>query len=193
MRVALVNIKGGAGKTTNAMYLAAALAETGRTMLVDADKQGSAIKWSSGVDLPFAVMGRPSADIPRWLPTVEAGYENVVMDTPPGDLAIIKSAVAAADVVLVPVAPTRTELMQLEPTFELIREVLAVHDFAYAVLACRVRGGTNSRKEYREALTTGGNDFPILATEIGLAESIAQSPVPVVSAVWLELVKEITA
>ena len=43
MRLAVINLKGGTGKTTSAVYLAAALARRGRTLLVDADPQGSAL------------------------------------------------------------------------------------------------------------------------------------------------------
>lgn len=193
MKIAFVNIKGGAGKTTNAGYLAATLAESGRTMLVDGDNQRSATKWSARVELPFSVVGRASPDIARWLPSVQAGYEHVVIDTPPGDLAIIKSAVMAADIVLVPVAPTDVELMQLPPTFDLLREVEPVHEFAVGVLACRVRRSTNSAKEYREVLTSDDYDYPLLATEIPLAEVYARATgmVPVVNDLWRGLVKEL--
>jgi chromosome partitioning protein len=45
MRIALVNQKGGVGKSTSAVYLAAGLARQGRTLLVDADPQQTVLSW----------------------------------------------------------------------------------------------------------------------------------------------------
>jgi chromosome partitioning protein len=45
MRIALVNQKGGVGKSTSAVYLAAGLARYGRTLLVDSDPQQTALTW----------------------------------------------------------------------------------------------------------------------------------------------------
>ena len=46
MRLAITNLKGGTGKTTTAVHLAAGLGRYGRTLLVDADPQGSATEWT---------------------------------------------------------------------------------------------------------------------------------------------------
>ncbi len=46
MRVTVLNLKGGTGKTTTAVYLAGGLARNGRTLLIDADPQRSALSWS---------------------------------------------------------------------------------------------------------------------------------------------------
>ena len=49
MRLAVVNLKGGTGKTTSATALAMQLSSRGRTLLIDADPQGSAAHWWSSV------------------------------------------------------------------------------------------------------------------------------------------------
>src|SRR6266571_314383 len=69
MRLCVVNLKGGTGKTVTAVHLAVALAQQGRTLLVDADPQGSALSWSQEAgDFPCSVVGLPVRDLRRRLP-----------------------------------------------------------------------------------------------------------------------------
>lgn len=193
MRVALVNIKGGVGKTTAAMHLAAGLSDTGRTMVVDCDPQQSAAMWSVSLDLPYAVVSRPAPDVARWLPAVAAGYDHVVIDTPPSNLPIVKSAVMAADVVLVPCAPSGVEVNRLAPTFEMLAEIEPVHPVGAGVLLNKMRYGTNSARSIREILAE--LNYPVMANEIPLHEVYTASfgTVPVITTVWRDLVKELGA
>ena len=65
MKITVANVKGGVGKTTTAMFLAAGLARHGRTLLVDADPKGSALRWSEQADdLPFPSSPGRSATSP---------------------------------------------------------------------------------------------------------------------------------
>lgn len=65
MKLAVVNLKGGTGKTTTATALAAALNNRGRTLLVDADPQGSALAWSEEADFGFPTIGLPVRGPPQ--------------------------------------------------------------------------------------------------------------------------------
>jgi chromosome partitioning protein len=171
MRIAIVGTKGGVGKSTTAVYLATALHRQGTTLLIDADPQGSALAWSTG--LPFQVVSLPVRDLHRRVPELAANYEHLVIDTPPGDTAISRGAVLSVPLVIVPVSATGLDISRLEPTWLLLQELEASHPLGLAasVLLTKVRAGTRSQREAREVLTELG--YPVLETEINLAESYA--------------------
>lgn len=171
MRLALISTKGGTAKTTSAVFLASALHRQGRTLAVDADPQGSLLSWSSGGGLAFTVVSLPVKDIHRRLADLAADYEHVVIDTPPGELGIIRSAVLAVPLVVVPVSATGLDIDRLRPTWDMLADLEPTHPLGLevAVLLTKVRRGTRSRREAREVLTELG--YPVLETEIPLAES----------------------
>jgi chromosome partitioning protein len=174
MRVGVVNLKGGTGKTVTAIHLAAALAGHGRTFLVDADPQGSALSWSEEAgELPFAVVGLPVRDIHRRLALLLPGVTHAVIDTPPGESAIVRSAITAVDMVIVPTSPSIMDLDRLRPTLDLIAEVDAVTPLRVCVLLTRVRAATKSGRLAREVLEDAG--VSLLEAQIPLRESLSTS------------------
>lgn len=174
MRLAIINLKGGTGKTVTAVHLAAALSARGRTLLVDADPQGSALAWSEEAEsLPFAVVGLPVRDLHKRLKDLLPGLEHAVIDTPPGDRAIVRSAIAAAEVVIVPIPPSIIDLDRLRPTLDLIAEVDATAPVQVFVLLTRVRAATRSGRFTREVL--GDMSVSLLDAQIPLRESLSTS------------------
>ena len=196
MRLALVSTKGGTGKTTSAVSLAMVLHRLGRTLAVDCDPQGSLMNWSEeaaedGTSLPFTVVSMPTRDVHARLADLGTGYEHVVVDTPPGDLGIIRSAILAASIVLVPVSPTGLDLNRIRPTFEVLAEIGVSHPVSVGVLLTKVRRGTRSARAARGILAEHG--YPAMRTEIPLAEHFAAAfgSVPSVLAEYWELLGEL--
>ncbi len=171
MIVAVANLKGGTGKTTSAFFLAAALARRGRTLLVDCDPQGSALSWSEsaeededGARLPFNVVGLPTRDVHKKVRGLAGDYAHVVLDTPPGELAIARAALLAADAALVAVSPTAMDLDRVMATLELIAEVEPLTDLTFQVLLTRVRRISREGRDAREAMEEMG--LPVMRTEV---------------------------
>ena len=169
MRAAVVNLKGGTAKSTSAMFLAAALAKRGRTLLVDCDPQGSALTWAEdaeadGGELGFNVVSIPTRDVKKRVDRLAGDYEHVVLDTPPAELDIVRSALHAADVALVAISPSDMDINRFRPTLELVAEVESVTDLDYRVLLTMVRRISREGKDARAAMEA--LELPVLETEI---------------------------
>jgi chromosome partitioning protein len=166
-------MKGGVGKTTSAVHLAAGLAAEGRTLLIDADPHRSALSWSEkvGVDFPCPVVALPVRDLHRRIGELAAGYAHVVIDTPPNDAAVTRSAVMAADLVVVPLAPSTMDMDRLLETLELIADVEAVHPVQLRVLVVRARARTRLADDVRTVLDE--LEAPVMEASVPLREAYA--------------------
>jgi chromosome partitioning protein len=121
MNIAVANIKGGAGKTTTAVYLAAAAAErrSGPVVLVDTDRQASSAEWLE--ERPVDGVSVVEAPSERTLIRATSRKDAlVIIDTPPGDHRLLGAAIASADAVVVPTRAGGVELSPAVQTLDII-------------------------------------------------------------------------
>ncbi|MGH7745441.1 MAG: AAA family ATPase [Candidatus Dormibacteria bacterium] len=117
--------KGGTGKTTVAVHLALAYAQTGTTALLDMDPQGTAAEWlrrrPTELKSPLAVPcpGRDSVLQALGLARQER-IEHVILDLPPHSSAQVTWLLESMDLILVPTRATATDLVTLKQTIDLV-------------------------------------------------------------------------
>lgn len=177
--ITITNLKGGSAKTTSTAYLAHALAAKGLSVLVvDADPQGSALRWSEAADWEIPTLALPVKNLHTRLDgIVSASTDVVLIDTPPLDdhAGIVYSAMRAADTVVVTMAPTMMEFDRLADVWAALEEVepLRQRPAQTAVLLNRTIANANSTKTFRDLIAEAGHH--VLQTTIPRREPIAQS------------------
>lgn len=146
--IAIISQKGGAGKTTLALHLAAAAQDAGRvSLIIDTDPQATASQWAAWRrDAPPEVIDSPP---PRLAAKVaqarEQGAELIVIDTPPHADSAARAAVEVADLVLIPCRPSAFDLAAIQTSAKLV-QLLRKPAF---VIFCA--GAPNAPRIYAEA------------------------------------------
>ena len=168
MIIGVLNQKGGVGKTTLSVNIAAALARTGkRVLLIDADPQGSALDWAAARegDPLFSVVGLPKPSIHKELALVGEGYDVVVIDGPPRVTDLARSAIMASDIVLIPVQPSPYDIWAADEVVKLIQEASVFKENLKSVFVInRKIANTAIGRDVHEALEA--YDLPTLKASI---------------------------
>jgi chromosome partitioning protein len=163
--IALINQKGGVGKTTVALHLATAFHQANAaTLILDLDPQASASEWHDAreVELPHVESIQP-ARLSKAIGTAqEIGTDVLILDTAPHAEGTALEAARAADLVLVPCKPSIMDLRAMRKTVELLGLVKVP---SFAVL----NGVPAFGKVADEAAETieGGLGLPVCPVRLG--------------------------
>ena len=168
----ILNQKGGVGKTTLSVNLAACLARIGaRVLLIDADPQGSALDWAAARqgDPLFSVVGFPRPTIHKEIGQIGHGYDHIIIDGPPRVTDLARSAIMASDIVVIPVQPSPYDIWAAEDVVKLIAEARVYKENIKSVFVVN-RKITNTAigRDVREALAA----YPVHVLEASIAQRV---------------------
>ncbi|XGW00956.1 MAG: AAA family ATPase (plasmid) [Leptolyngbya sp. BL-A-14] len=126
--IAVVNQKGGAGKSTIAVHLARWLQRQKKAiLLVDADGQRTSSIWLESLEneLPFRVLQNPDELLDQ-LPKLAKEYEWVLVDGPATLSETTRALLLWADLALIPCQPAGVDLASASDTVRLVRQAQAI-------------------------------------------------------------------
>ncbi len=164
MIITITALKGGVGKTTTSIHLAAYLQDNAPTLLIDADRNRSALVWSREDKLPFTVASQAGAT------AIIGKYTHIITDTqarPEKDE--LQDLVASSDLLIIPTTPNHLDIDTTIKSVELLESLGA----KYKVLLTQVDSRTKTGRAARQILEEA--KMPLFKTDIPLLVAFERS------------------
>lgn len=181
MILACCGQKGGTGKSTVAICLASELLARGRrVLLVDADPQRSASTWAAVAKehqraAPTLLVMGAQMHTAGQLDAVARAYDCTIIDCPPSNGEIQRSALMVASLALLPCGPSAFEAWALADSLDLARAAQRFHrKLRVAVLINGAKTGTRIAKGARSVFADTG--VTVLRTELGDRVAYEEAP-----------------
>lgn len=182
--ITVCNQKGGSGKTTVSMQVAASLSRRGhKVLVVDADPQGTATRWAASAQdespFPTPVVGLSAAGakVHREVAKFVDLYDFIVIDCPPAaDSPVPQSALLISDLALVPLVPSPLDLWASVGIREVIANLSDINDSLQArLLLNQAQPNQTLTREALEVLPAFG--IPLCRTQWRQRAAYRQSAV----------------
>jgi chromosome partitioning protein len=167
MIISFVNQKGGVGKTTSAINVAASLKRRNfKVLFIDADPQGSASHWQAvESNNAFEILHLPKPISKSDIEELSQKCDYLVIDAPPAIGDITKSILAVTDLSIVPLSPSSLDVWSCKGTLEMIDDAQVENpDLDVKLLINRKIPGTRVGREARDALSIF--DMDLMDTEL---------------------------
>ena len=165
--ISFLNQKGGVGKTTLSINVAACLSLLGqKVLLIDADKQGTASTWASlRTESAFQVVSLSRENMARDAMKLAAGFDFTIIDGPPQAETISRSCIVASDLVVLPIEPGGASRWSSDLTIRQVTEAQELKPtLKCGFVVSRKIGGTVLGRDTRAMAADAG--IPAFKTEI---------------------------
>ncbi len=177
--IALINQKGGCGKSTTAVHFTYWLAtkNKNKVLLVDADGQQSSSVWlkSMEIPIPYKVV-QTSDDLLEQIPELAEQFDYLIIDGPASLAEATRAILFRADLAIVPVQPTGVDLRSASEAVRLIKQAQSVRGGppTAAVFLSRAVKGTKLKEE-AIALLSKTPEVTMLKTVVHQKQAIADT------------------
>ncbi len=172
--IGIVQVKGGAGRSTLATNLAGELSKQGRTVLIDGDMpQGTSASWYAirqqigKADNLKADTAKDHLELIEKVERYRQQADYIVLDGPPRIAEMSRATLVLADLCLMPVGASVAEIWATSDVLTLIEQAKQVRPVDARMVWTRHRPFTNLAKEL-SAQAESELGLPILKTAMGM-------------------------